>query len=153
MTASTKTAFFHRTYDEVLALLVEARDYVAGDKKRTNIRLESLPMSPGDRLLLCSETFRLTSRLTYAMAWLMAQRAVHAGEITREQAASDAFCLGGHAVCTAVSSDIESVGDAPLLGLLDRSLKLYERVARLDELVRDSADRPAARHAQEQSGP
>ena len=71
------TAFFGRTYDEAMGLLLEARNYVIADDMR-----RSDTTQPADRLILCCEAMRLTARLTHVMAWLLAQKAVHAGEIT-----------------------------------------------------------------------
>ena len=91
MTAiAVHTAFFGRTYDETMTLLVEARNYVIAGE------LRHLPVTrPTDRLILCCETMRLTARLTHVMAWLLAQKAVHAGEITLAEAAAEPFVLGG----------------------------------------------------------
>jgi hypothetical protein len=70
----TQPAFFSRTIDEALALTEETRDYLseysASDRS-------SLTKSEQSRYAV--ETMRMTTRLTYAMAWLLAQRAVHQG--------------------------------------------------------------------------
>jgi regulator of CtrA degradation len=125
------TAFFSRTYDEAMQLLLEARDYIAlvepDDRKQLAI---------GDRLSLCCETMRLTARLTQVMAWLLTQKAVHAGELSLSEAASDGFALGGSSVCVTVTPGVEDVLPRRLLNLLDRSHRLYVRVSRLDDMVR-----------------
>jgi regulator of CtrA degradation len=126
-----KTTFFSKTYDETMDLLVEARNYVATDGLRRRPRL-----APADQLLLCCETFRLTARLTHVMAWLLAQRAVHEGEISREDAATEMFALGGRTTCLMDNADVVILADDWLITLLERSLKLYVRIARLDDLVR-----------------
>jgi regulator of CtrA degradation len=131
MSATSPTAFFHRTYDEAMGLLVEARNYVAvGDLRKGR------PGSPTERLVVCCEAMRLTARLTHVMAWLLAQRAVHAGEITLEEAASEKFALGGEMTCLAEADPDLMPDDAWLGTLLERSRGLYLRVARLDEMVR-----------------
>ena len=122
------TAFFGKTYGEAMDLLVEARDYLA---HREPIDRQGLVAM--ERLRFCGETMRLTARLTQIMAWLLAQRAVHAGELSQEEALADHEALAEHALC---------MEGAPvsmpqrLASLLDRSHKLYVRVARLDELAR-----------------
>jgi regulator of CtrA degradation len=132
--ASVKTAFFGRTYDEAMGLLIEARNYVAVNE------LRRLPMlTPSDRLLLCCETMRLTTRLTHIMAWLLAQRAVHAGEITLADSAEEPYALGGAKTCLTVTEEVERLGDRWLLTLLERSHRLYIRVSRLDEMVKREA--------------
>jgi regulator of CtrA degradation len=123
------TAFFGKTYSEAMDLLEEARDYLT---YREPIDRETL--LPLERLRFCSETMRLTARLTQIMAWLLAQRAVHAGEITQAAALGDHRALADLDVCM----DGEEAAPMPrrLSDLLERSRRLYVRVARLDELAR-----------------
>jgi regulator of CtrA degradation len=123
------TEFFGKTYGEAMSLLVEARDYLA---HREPIDRGALVME--ERLRFCSETMRLTSRLTQIMAWLMAQRAVYEGEIPPERA------LEGHDALAALEICMRDGAAAQLpqrlSSLLERSRRLYIRVARLDELAR-----------------
>jgi len=136
---SVHTQFFGRTFDEAMGLLLEARNYVIADELRP-LRVAE----PTDRLILCCETMRLTARLTHVMAWLLAQKAVHAGEITLAEAAAEPFALGGRITCLDEHPGVTAIGDAWLNTLLDRSRRLYIRVSRLDEMVRREAE-PAVR--------
>jgi regulator of CtrA degradation len=126
-----ETAFFGKTYGEAIGLLTEARDYLA---HREPIDRQGMP--PFQRLRLCCETMRLTARLTQVMAWLLTQRAVHAGEISQQDALADQRALAELRLCM----DEEGAGATALprrlVSLLDRSRHLYVRVARLDELAR-----------------
>ena len=134
MAIPAASTFFHKTYDEALGLLTEARNYVAaGDLRDTG------QMAANLRMAQCCEAMRLTARLTHVMAWLLAQRAVHAGEITLEEAASEPYSLGGHRICLEESDYLPELEDPWLLTLLDRSLRLYVRIARLDTMVQDRA--------------
>ena len=123
------TAFFGKTYGEAVDLLVEARDYLA---HREPIDREML--APIERLKFCCETMRLTARLTQIMAWLLAQRAVHAGEISQQDALCDHRALADLDIC--MEGEEASAMPRRLTNLLDRSHRLYVRVARLDELAR-----------------
>lgn len=125
------TAFFGKTYSEAMSLLVEARNYLAYREPVDRARL-----LPVERLRLCRETMRLTARLTQIMAWLMAQRAVHAGEISQQAALSDHEALAEVEVCMDDAEAETPDMPRPLVDLLDRSRRLYVRVARLDELAR-----------------
>jgi regulator of CtrA degradation len=123
--------FFMRTYDETSALMVAARDYLG------NARPASAPgLTSFERLAINCEAMRLVARLTQVMAWLLAQRAVHAGEITAADAASEQYRLSGSASCLAETKD----GSAPLpprlYELMAESRQLYVRVARLDAMTR-----------------
>ena len=123
------TAFFGKTYDEAFALLVEARNYVAYEQQG-----EGAEVNPFQRLIMICEATRLTARLTHIMSWLLFQKAIHAGEIGREPEAIERCRLGGHRVC--LDGDKHEGGVPPRLNtLLERSRKLYVRVARLDELL------------------
>ena len=124
--------FFNGTYDETMALLIEARNYIA-----YHDAMEHRTLPPHVRLQISYESMRVTSRLTQVMAWLLAQKDVHAGEITREQAASDDFALSGGDVCTDPSGPDNEALPVGLRSLLERSHKLYMRVSRLDEMVRE----------------
>ncbi len=132
MAIPATTTFFHRTYDEALSLLTEARNYVANGNARA-----TPPLTANLQMAQCCETMRLTARLTHVMAWLLAQRAVHAGEITVEESASEKFSLGGRSVCLEESRYLDGIDDAWLGRLLERSLQLYIRISRLDAMVQD----------------
>lgn len=125
------TAFFGKTYGEAMDLLVETRDYLA---HREPIDRESL--MPLERLRFCGETMRLTARMTQIMAWLLAQRAVHAGEISQQEALGDHRPLAEHEICMDGVAAVSASVPRRLASLLDRSQRLYVRVARLDELAR-----------------
>lgn len=130
----TATRFFGKTYDETMSLLLASRDYLAAAQPA-----DAIGLKPIDRLRVNCEAMRLTTRLTQIMAWLLAQRAVFAGEMGRMQAASDEFRLSADSVCMADSEAAEHVLPARLRELLDESRRLYVRVARLDELSRRAA--------------
>jgi regulator of CtrA degradation len=125
------TAFFGKTYGEAMSLLLETRDYLTYGEPVDRARL-----APLDRLQLCCETMRLTARLTEIMAWLLAQRAVHAGEITQAEAIGENRALGEVSVCVDALEASEAALPRSLVSLLERSRALYVRVARLDELAR-----------------
>lgn len=129
------TAFFGKTYDEAMHLLVETRDYLAHREP-----VDRNTLAPIERLRFCCETMRLTARLTQIMAWLLAQRAVHAGEITQHAALAEQEALAALNICMEDEQDLAAAMPRRLLGLLDRSRRLYVRVARLDEMARRQLD-------------
>ncbi|WP_420346902.1 DUF1465 family protein [Pelagibius sp.] len=131
-------AFFDSTFDEALALTREARDYLTHREPE-----ERKKMSPAERMAMSCETMRLTARLTQIMAWLLVQKAVHAGEMTREEAAAEEYRLSGKEVCEETTPPVEGAQLQPrLVDLLDRSHRLYQRVARLDAM-QDRPSRPS----------
>ena len=131
MTA-TPTAFFNKTYDETLGLLVEMRDYVAYAEAH-----DRKSLTPIDGALLSCASLRVTARLTQIMAWLLSQKAVHAGEMTTSDLVERNGPLTEIAICMADDEENE-IAALPegFRDLLDRSHRLYVRVARLDDMVR-----------------
>ena len=130
--STTPSAFFNKTYDETLGLLVEVRDYVMVNEPADRRRL-----APVVGAKLSCEALRVTARLTQIMAWLLAQRAVHAGELSTEDLVRRNEALADIDICMATDEESLIVGlPARFRELLDRSHRLYIRVARLDEMIR-----------------
>lgn len=127
------SGFFDKTYEEALALLVEARNYIAYQETADLQHLD-----PESRLLATQETMRITCRLTHAMAWLLGQRAAQFGEITPLEALED-YSVGGQLVCTDEQWAEDTRLPQAIRGLLDRTLSLYQRVGRLDDMLREAA--------------
>ena len=131
MTVAGQTVtYFDSTFDEALALTREARDYLAFQEKADLARL-----SPVGRMAASCESMRMTARMTQVVAWLLVQKAVHAGDLTREDAADTKYRLSGQDIC----NDIEPLAAEPLpdrlAELLARSHKMYQRVERLDAML------------------
>ena len=133
-TVVAPAAFFGRTFDEALALTREARNYLRdyGEEDSRDLALEITAH-------FSVETMRLTSRLTNMMAWLLVQRAVHQGELSREEVREDNWRLGGAAVCLDESELDPDLLPPILSDLLRRSERLYRRIARLDSMVTNEA--------------
>jgi regulator of CtrA degradation len=133
-TVVAPVAFFSRTFDEALALTREARDYLRdyGEDDSRDLALEIATH-------FSVETMRLTSRLTNMMAWLLVQRAVHQGELSREEVREDNWRLGGAAVCLDEGELDPDLLPPYLSDLLRRSERLYRRIARLDSMVANEA--------------
>ncbi|MBK1839892.1 DUF1465 family protein [Azospirillum sp. YIM B02556] len=136
---TSHTFFFNGPYDETMALLIEARNYIA-----YHDAAEHRKLPPQVRLQISYESMRVTSRLTQVMAWLLAQKAVHAGEMTKEQAASEDYALSGGEICSDPSGPDNEELPSGLRSLLERSHSLYMRVHRLDHMVRADVEREAA---------
>jgi regulator of CtrA degradation len=123
----------HTTLDETMALLVRARDYVSYAAPAAQLGL-----LPAERLQISCEAMRVTARLSHVMAWLLAQKAVQAGEISPVAAAA-AYRLSEDDVCLLEGGDVSMALPEGLRDLLDKSRALYVRVTRLDTLVQRSA--------------
>jgi len=127
---------FKTLYSEGMALVEETAGYLDG-----NGRAASKVLPRMASVLYAAESMRLTTRLMQMASWLLLQRAVNNGEMTREQVISekskvrlDSFNVDRHAPGWL---DLpESFRD-----LVERSLRLQNRVALLDrEIYRPSDD-------------
>jgi regulator of CtrA degradation len=123
-------AYFDSTFEEAMTLTLEARDYLAHQKQA-----DFSELGAASRLVASCESMRLTARVTQVVAWLMVQKAVHAGEITRQQAAAPEYRLAGHLVCEEGQPVLDEPLPERLAMLLDSSLRLYQRVVRLDAML------------------
>lgn len=122
------TAFFGKTYDDALKLLVEVRDYLEAYQPNQAKQTE-----PAIRLALTCLTMRLTAQLTDIMAWLLVQKAVHTGEMH-----SDEGKEGRNSLRRWIDFDPEQTKlpiPGKLKSLLDRSQTLFERVERLEVMI------------------
>ncbi|WP_375394145.1 DUF1465 family protein [uncultured Sphingomonas sp.] len=113
-------------YVEAMLLADEARSYF---DEGSRVEREALP--PMARVAFSCESLKVTTRLMHAIAWLLTQRAVAAGELRPCEALDPARRLG-----TAPMSDAESLAEMPTGArrLIDASIDLHRRVARLDAL-------------------
>lgn len=112
-------------YVEAMVLADEARSYF--DR---NGREDRLALDPVARVGFSCESLKVTTRLMQVIAWLLTQRAVEAGELSRSQARAHARRLGEAA--ESEGSVVEKL-PAGAASLVQASQELYARVRRLDE--------------------
>jgi regulator of CtrA degradation len=129
---------FKAMFREGMGLVEETASYLDREGRR-----ESKRLSRTGSLSYAAESMRLTTRLMQLASWLLLQRAVNEGDISAEQARHERakVKLGG------VSSSTDGPGwdDLPmhLKELIDRSLRLQERVIRLDAALREQPEAAA----------
>ena len=125
------TTLLDRTFDEGIALTMEVRNYIAYHEQADR-REYDLPRC----LQVGYQHTRVSARLIQVMTWLLAMKALLAGEISPEQFGSPQYALGGGDECE--SDTGPEVADLPpgLRSLLERSYALYARIKRLDVMVR-----------------
>ncbi len=124
------SAQFKAIYAEGMTLVEETASYLDGPGRST---AKMLPRMAS--VLYAAESMRLTTRLMQMASWLLLQRAVNNGEMTRDQvlAEKSKVRLEGFNV------DRTAPGwtDLPeaFRDLIDRSLHLQNRVAMLDREI------------------
>jgi len=124
-------------YVEAMVLADEARSYF--DSAARDDRLD---LDPIDRVGFSCESLRVTTRLMHVIAWLLTQRAVTAGELSKAQAGEAERRLG-----PAQLSDVALLSRLPeqAADLIRASEELYERVRRIDDssFAEDAGSGPA----------
>ena len=111
-------------YIEAMVLADEARSYFD-----TLGRDDRLSLDPIDRVGFSCESLKVTTRLMHVIAWLLTQRAVAAGELSRAQAGEAERRLG-----EAPQTDRDLFPRLPeaAADLVRASEELYDRVSRID---------------------
>ncbi|HEX2580978.1 MAG TPA: DUF1465 family protein [Dongiaceae bacterium] len=132
--------FFDPLMDQTIAMLEEARAYVAEEGPR-----ERMDLSVEVGLSASVESMRVVSRLTQVMAWILTQRAVLHGEMTADEAKEPQQRLGGLELCMNNGAAADRRLPAKLRSLLTRSYELYCRVERLDRTHNDRQPAPFTR--------
>lgn len=121
-----RSELFQRTFQEGMDLVEETAGYLDGAGRQA-----SKLLSRNAALAYAAESMRLTTRLMQVASWLLVQRAVREGDMPPSAACEDRYRLAAADVCLA-NGAAEGL-PSELIGLLDRSERLYERVRHLDK--------------------
>jgi regulator of CtrA degradation len=126
---------FDRMFREGMDLVEETAAYLDGEG-----RSEAKKLERASALAYASESMRLTTRLMQSASWLLVQRAVREGEMSARDARDPKYRLGARSVCSAAG---EPSFDLPerLVGLLERSKLIYDRVDRIEASLFDAAEK------------
>src|SRR6476619_2684076 len=121
---------FRIVFREGMALVEAAATYLDGDGRNEERKLE-----PPYSLAYATESMRLTTRLMQLASWLLIRRAVSEGELTLEQAFAEQRKIklpdkGGEQP----SRDFNALPPR-LKELIEQSVKLQERIVRLDQML------------------
>lgn len=125
---------FREMFREGMALVEETASYLDGDGRRESYRL-----SRAAALAYATESMRLTTRLMQLASWLLLQRAVNDGDLTVDQANQERAKVKLGGMSTATEGVTWEGLPEQLRGLIDRSIRLQERIVRLDATLRGEA--------------
>ncbi|MBZ9936727.1 DUF1465 family protein [Mesorhizobium sp. BR1-1-16] len=121
---------FKTLFREGMALVEETAAYLDGDG-----RSESRELMRTASLGYATESMRLTTRLMQIASWLLLQRAVNDGEMTPEQAGEEQAKVRLRGYSSSVTGPAWDELPARLRSLIERSIRLQERVIRLDDAL------------------
>lgn len=131
-TSPLRARLIDALYVEAMVLADEARAYFDDGG-----RIEREALGPMARVAFSCESLKVTTRLMHVIAWLLTQRAVAAGEMTRADALDPSRRLG-----QPPHTDDAVLHDMPphARALVEASIDLFRRTARLEA---DRGEAPA----------
>jgi regulator of CtrA degradation len=133
---------FSAVFKEGMGLVEETANYLDGQGRRDARLLDRT-----GSISYATESMRLTTRLMQLASWLLLQRAVNAGELSPDEAKSDKHRIG----LTDVGAGYRLKGGETLpealVGLVDRSLRLHERIQKLDRMLNEPKSEQPAENA------
>jgi regulator of CtrA degradation len=121
---------FERVFKEGMSLVEETANYLDGQG-----RADSRALDRQGAIAYATESMRLTTRLMQLASWLLLQRAIVAGELTRDDATREKSRV-----------ELSEIGEGnPIPGadalpdglkeLVQRSLHLHKRILLLDRMI------------------
>ncbi|WP_375599501.1 DUF1465 family protein [Devosia sp. Naph2] len=122
---------FDALYREGMALIEAVAAYLDAEGR---IESRVLPREAG--FLYATESMRLTTRLMQLASWLLLQRAVNEGEISRENARSEKEKVKFSATPSERGGPGYDALPQALRDFIDKGDRLFERVMQLDALER-----------------
>lgn len=128
---------FGLLFKEGMALVEETAGYLDGPGRQESKQLERAAA-----LVYATESMRLTTRLMQLASWLLLHRAVKEGEMSLAQASKEKNKVK---LAGSDRPDEENLALLPelLRDLIDRSLRLQDRVRRLDATIHKTAAEPS----------
>mgnify|MGYP003643478013 FL=1 len=122
---------FDALYREGMALIEQVASYLDGEG-----RGDSRILSREASFVYATESMRLTTRLMQLASWLLLQRAVNEGEITKENARSEKEKVKFSATPSARGGPGYDQLPAQLRSFIDQGDRLFDRVMQFDVLER-----------------
>jgi regulator of CtrA degradation len=126
----TSSEQFDRVFKEGMSLVEETANYLDGPGRIDTRSLDRL-----GAIAYATESMRLTTRLMQLASWLLLQRAIASGELSYEEADREKHRINLSDIGR--GEKIEGSDGIPkdLLGLIDRSMRLLDRVQVLDTMI------------------
>jgi regulator of CtrA degradation len=134
---------FKAVFKEGMGLVEETANYLDGPGRK-----EARGLDRHGSIAYATESMRLTTRLMQLASWLLLQRALHAGELTQEEALSEKHRINLSDIGSGQTLQGGETLPEPLKTLIERSLRLHNRIQKLDHVLNDSeranADNPVS---------
>ncbi len=126
----TNSEQFTKVFQEGMGLVEETANYLDGPG-----RMDSRLLDRQGAIAYATESMRLTTRLMQLASWLLLHRAIVAGEMNKEEAAKEKNRISLAEI--GAGNDVDGREQLPegLMALVERSLRLLERVRTIDVMM------------------
>jgi regulator of CtrA degradation len=133
----TDSEQFEKTFREGMGLVEETANYLDGEG-----RVDARLLDRTGAIAYATESMRLTTRLMQLASWLLLQRAIAKGEMTSSETQQEKHRINLNEIGR--GHELKGAEQMPegLKLLVDRSLRLLERIKTLDAML-DSSASPA----------
>jgi regulator of CtrA degradation len=121
---------FQEVFQEGMGLIEETANYLDG-QGRQDVR----ELDKQGSVTYASQSMRLTTRLMQLASWLLLQRAISSGEISRAEAEQEKGRISLDEIGQGQPLDGEEQLPEALQALVTRSLRLHERMLTLDVMI------------------
>ncbi|KAF0229543.1 MAG: hypothetical protein FD175_1881 [Beijerinckiaceae bacterium] len=138
---------FMTLFREGMGLVEATAGYLDGEG-----RVESKNLDRNIALAYASESMRLTTRLMQLTSWLLLQRAVNEGELTRDDAEREHRRVVIAMQESSIAGDVFEQLPETLRDLIDRSKSLQVRIQRIDQELKGQAPKETANPVASQIG-
>lgn len=127
-TNNQQVLFMPKLYDETMQLLVQSKNYFSLYSSEDQTQLTQL-----QRLIYTAVMSRITLRLSTTMSWIMARRAFHADQISKEEL-DNHYRLMFQSECLQESTYFHHFLPSFVQKLCRDTLALYSRIHALDNI-------------------
>ena len=126
----TDSEQFEKTFKEGMGLVEETANYLDGEG-----RIDARLLDRVGAIAYATESMRLTTRLMQLASWLLLQRAVAKGELTSSDTMQEKHRINLNEIGR--GHELKGADQLPqgLRSLVDRSLRLLERIKTLDAML------------------
>ncbi len=126
----TDSGQFEKTFKEGMSLVEETANYLDGEG-----RVDARVLDRTGAIAYATESMRLTTRLMQMASWLLLQRAIASGEMNGDEALREKHRINLAEIGR--GNDLKGGEQTPegLKALVDRSLRLHERIKTLDSML------------------
>lgn len=121
---------FMRIYEDGMTLVEETAAYLDGAGRH-----DARGLGGAASIAYATESMRLTTRLMQLASWLLLQRAVREGEMTKAEARREKKRIDLSGLGPGEMMKGADELPKPLVDLINRSLRLHERIERLDTML------------------